>query len=217
VRRRRIHRHTLDSPGVTRRIPRVWYRRPIGWLWFAAWAVILNVAHRPWHELGGLLSERMRWLERFVIGAAFMIGCYVGSYARDAAQSSTGRTHFSLLRYIWTPPAALAAAAMLVFELRGDWPRILLVLAGFLAYWAGLDASLGAWPLVGGRHYSFRGPIECDSGDNGSSRESRARALSDLTGQSQHLPGRAGDGDLGQARGGDPPQIDARRDTASSQ
>jgi hypothetical protein len=164
-----------------------------------------------------LLSERMRWLERFVIGATFMIGCFVGSYARDAAQSGTGRTHSSLLRYIWIPPAALTASAMLVFELRGSWSWILLVLAGFLAYWAGLDASLGAWPLVGGRHYSFRGPIECDSGDNGSSRERRTTALTDLTGQSQHLPGRAGDGDLGQTRGGDPPQINARRDTASSQ
>ena len=33
---------------------------------------------------------------------------------------------------------------------------------GFLAYWAGVDAALAAYPLARGEHYSFTGPIRAE-------------------------------------------------------
>lgn len=102
----------------------------------------------------------MRWLERFVLGAAFFVGCFVGSFVRDAAGTPHGRPHVEALRFVWIPPAAIAAVAMAVCHHLGRWPWTLLVLAGFAAYWAGLDAAVGAWPLARGRHFSPTGQIE---------------------------------------------------------
>ena len=51
---------------------------------------------------------------------------------------------------------------MAVFHQLGRWPWTLLVLAGFAAYWAGLDAAVGAWPLARGRHYSLTRLITLD-------------------------------------------------------
>lgn len=137
-------------------------RRLVGWVWLALWALAIDLVHRPWHELGGPLTERMRWLERFVLGAAFLVGCFVGSFVRDAAQKVRWRPHLDSLRFVWIPPAALVAVAMAVLHGLGHWPWTLLVLAAFTAYWAGLDASVGAWPLARGRHYNPIGPIEAD-------------------------------------------------------
>jgi hypothetical protein len=106
----------------------------------------------------------MRWLERFVLGAAFLVGCFVGSFVRDWAGSIRGRPHLEALRFVWIPPAALAAVTMAVCHHHGHWPFTLLVLVAFVAYWAGLDAAVGAWPLARGRHYSPTGMIELDRG-----------------------------------------------------
>lgn len=133
---------------------RRWVRQASGWIWLLLWAAILDFLHRPWHELGGLLSERMRWLERFVLGAAFLVGCFVGSFVRDAAQSFRGRNHVDSLRFVWIPPAALTAVTMAACARFDRWPWTLLVLTGFMAYWAGLDAAVGAWHLARGRDYS---------------------------------------------------------------
>jgi hypothetical protein len=118
------------------------------------------VLHRPWHELGGTLSERMRWLERVVLGAAFVVGCFVGAYVRDRASSLGGRSHLDSLRRVWIPPAAISAAVLVTLQCVGQWPWILLVLTGFVAYWAGLDAAVGAWPLVRGDVSRPAGRIE---------------------------------------------------------
>jgi hypothetical protein len=104
----------------------------------------------------------MRWLERMVLGASFLVGCFVGSFVRDAAGAIRGRPHLDSLRFVWIPPAALAAAAMAVCHHLGRWPWTLLVLTGFAAYWAGLDTAVGAWPLARGRHYRPAGRIEID-------------------------------------------------------
>jgi hypothetical protein len=136
------------------------------------WAAVLDFLHRPWHELGGLLTERMRWLERFVLGAAFLVGCFVGSFVRDAAGSARGRPHLDSLRFAWIPPATWAALTMAVCHHLGHWPWTLLVLAGFAAYWAGLDAAVGAWPLARGRDYSPTRLIKLD--------RTRARSRYDL-------------------------------------
>jgi len=145
-----------------RRVGSRWVRQCVGWAWLLMWAAVLELVHRPWHELGGLLSERMRWLERFVLGAAFLAGCFIGSFVRDASQSVRGRPHLDSLRFVWIPPAALAAVTMAASWHLDQWPWTLLVLTGFAAYWAGLDAAIGAWPLARGRHYSLTERIEAD-------------------------------------------------------
>jgi len=104
----------------------------------------------------------MRWLERFVLGASFLVGCLVGSFVRDAAQAVRRRAHLDSLRFVWIPPASLVVVAAVALHGLGLWPWTLLVLVGFAAYWAGLDASVGAWPLARGRHYSPTGPIQAD-------------------------------------------------------
>jgi len=134
-------------------------RRLVGTLWFASWLIVLRAVHRPWEELGGVIPERARWLERLVLGAAFVAGCLVGTVVREKAQGPLVQSHARALRYVWIPPGALAAGVMLF---TGDWQRQLLVLVGALAYWAGLDIAVGAWPLLSGRHYAFRTRIERD-------------------------------------------------------
>jgi hypothetical protein len=137
-------------------------RQIAGWSWLLLWAAALELVHRPWHELGGLLSERMRWLERFTLGAAFLVGCFVGSFVRDSASSVRCRPHVDSLRFVWMPPGILVAVAMAASWHLGRWPWTLLLLVAFAAYWAGLDAAIGAWPLARGRHYSLAWRIERD-------------------------------------------------------
>jgi hypothetical protein len=142
-----------------------WARRVVGFTWLALWAAAIVTVHRPWRELGGWLTEDLRWLERVVLGASFLIGCFVGSFVRDAARSPGGRPHVDSLRFVWIPPGASAAASMIASSLGGWWPWTLMVLVGFVGYWAGLDAAIGAWPLACGRHYRLAGRIRSDPPD----------------------------------------------------
>lgn len=123
-------------------------RHAAGLLWLCVWAVVLFEADRPWRELGGLLGERMRWLERFVLGSAFVVGCLVGTLARDATGDAESHRPIPLPRRAWLVPSLCVVVAMIGLESRGAWPWVLLLLAGWLAYWCGLDVSRGAWPLL---------------------------------------------------------------------
>ena len=134
--------------------------RGAGWLWTAAWVGVLYLVTYPWKHLGGLVSEQLRWTEWFVLGIGFIAGSTVGVFCRDAARPGTGRSHASLLRFVWLPVAATTAAAMLTLVCVGQRDAIGVVLTAFLAYWAGLDLSIGAVPLMQGRSYSFRRAIE---------------------------------------------------------
>jgi len=110
------------------------------------WAAILQAADRPWRELGGLLSERMRWLERIVLGGALVAGWVAGLPPPDDAPR---QPRSMLLRRIpWLAPGAVVALALVVLEICGLWKWVLLLFAGWLAYWAGLDLAGGAWPLL---------------------------------------------------------------------
>ena len=140
----------------------MWMHRAAGWLWAGAWSVILFTVHAPWSELGGLVSERLRWTEWFVLSTALLVGQCVGSYARHAARAGTGRSHAGLLRWLLLPQAAAVAAALVVLRLYGPDEVIGVVATGFLAYWAGLDLAFAAWPLMTGRSYRFRAGIDPD-------------------------------------------------------
>lgn len=144
---------------------RPWARRIAGILWLGAWVVVVGAAHAPWRHLGGLVDERVRYWERVVLAAATIIGCFVGATARDAARPGSGRSHARLVRHVLVAPAGAAAILLLVLRQAGatDWIGVSTI--GLLAYAAGLDIGIGAWPLLTGRHYSFTGPIEPDGPD----------------------------------------------------
>jgi hypothetical protein len=112
-------------------------RRLAGWLWLAAWCTVLYLVHSPWRELGGIVSERMRWSERFVLPMGFVIGCYAGSLFR----------RYSAL----LPVAILAAAALSILRVMGLTDTIGVLFTAFAAYWAGVDVSGGAYPMMMGK------------------------------------------------------------------
>lgn len=135
-------------------------RRVAGWAWILGWGVVLWLVASPWRDLGGLVDERLRWLERFVLGAGLVIGWRIGALARRAARPGTGHCHATLLRRLLWPLAALTAAGLVLLRFTGRPDPIGVVLTAFLSYWAGLDLAFGAWPLVGGAPYSFSGSID---------------------------------------------------------
>lgn len=138
---------------------RQFLRRLAGWLWILSWAVVLWLLVSPWRELGGMVSERWRWLEWLALGWGPVLGCHVAGMGRLAAKPGTGLSHARLLRRLLVAPAALIAATLLVLRCLRHEEAIGVLVTGFLAYWAGLDLALGGWPLARGEPYSFRGPL----------------------------------------------------------
>jgi len=131
-------------------------------IWVAAWAVLLYLVVRPWLDLGGLVGERMRWLEAFVLVAALLAGHTAGEYGREVSGPASGRSHATLLRFVVLIPATLTATALVVLRLIEQHDLTGIVLTGFVAQWAGFDFGFGAMPLIQGRSYRFRGPIDRD-------------------------------------------------------
>ncbi len=137
----------------------MWRRRLVGWLWIGAWLTVLTSVHAPWSDLGGIVSERTRWIERVTLGTCAIFGAFAGAVGRERSTRPGGPSHAALVRWIWIPPAAAAAAVAAVAALAGRWAETLIALVGILSYWAGLDAAFGAWPLACGAPYSFSRPI----------------------------------------------------------
>jgi hypothetical protein len=123
---------------------------------------VLYVFASPWRHLGGLVDERLRWLERAVLAFAPILGCLVGGFVRDAAQRGVGWTHARSQRVALWPVAAAIAVLLIVLRSSGDRDAIGVAVSALLGYWAGMDLTVGAWPLTHGLHYRFEGPIEPD-------------------------------------------------------
>jgi len=134
--------------------------RVLGGLWILAWFSVLLVASHPLQQLGGIVSERVRWLQYCVMGCAVIAGCLVGTFGRDAAHPGSGRTHLRLLRPLLGIPAGVTCAVLIVARIFGADGAIHVVFCGLLSYWAGLDLGFGAGPLVEGRDYSPNRPIQ---------------------------------------------------------
>lgn len=111
---------------------------------------MLYLVAAPWDDLGGLVSERLRWLESFVVAAAPLIGFTAGRFGRDGLRPESGRTYVWLVRWLLYPPALLAAASLVLLALSGHDELIGILLTALLGYWAGLDTALGALPLMEG-------------------------------------------------------------------
>lgn len=141
---------------------RVRLRKMAGYFWLAAWIVVLYVVAAPWRHLGGLVDERLRWLEWFVLVTALPIGFTAGRFARDAAEHDGRRTHSRLLRLVLYPPAILTAAVLIALTAIGERGSIGVVATAFLSYWAGLDIAFGAVPLMEGKSYRFDRALEAE-------------------------------------------------------
>ncbi len=144
---------------VDRTRPARWGRRVAGWVWIAAWLVVLASAHAPWTDLGGIVSEHLRWIERATLGLAAILGWLAGACGRDRASRASGLSHAAQLRWIWMPQAGAAGIVLTYAQATDGWAVGLIGLVGFLAYWAGLDVGFAAWPLARGEPYSFRRSI----------------------------------------------------------
>jgi hypothetical protein len=135
-------------------------RRVAGWAWLTAWCGVLWAVAAPWRNLGGLESERLRWLEWWVLCAGIALGFTLGRGARDWARSGVGRTHARALRVALYPPGLVAAAALAALSMVGERGPTGVVATAFLSYWAGFDVAFGAVPLMEGGSYAFNRPLD---------------------------------------------------------
>ena len=92
------------------------FTRLAGWLWIAAWCALLWLVVAPWTDLGGVVGERWRWLNRLALGVGLVVGGEVGSLGRRAARPATGLCHARLLRRTHLLPGLLVAGGLLVLQ-----------------------------------------------------------------------------------------------------
>ena len=152
----------MDFPIVrSRRV----LRRVAGWAWLAAWCGVLWAVAAPWRHLGGLESERLRWLEWWALCAGIALGFTMGRGIRDWVQSGVGRTHARALRFALYPPGLVAAIALVALSSVGERGPVGVVATAFLSYWAGLDVAFGAVPLIEGESYAFARPLDPTDAD----------------------------------------------------
>jgi hypothetical protein len=140
-------------------------RRIAGWAWLFSWCGVLYAVAAPWRNLGGLESERLRWLEWWALCAGIALGFTMGRGARDWAKGGLGRTHALALRVALYPPAIVAAIALVALAIVSERGPIGVVATAFLSYWAGFDAAFGAVPLIEGQSYAFNRPLDPDDAD----------------------------------------------------
>ncbi len=129
--------------------------RALGAAWLASWLFVLFLLFDVWSNLGGLVDERLRWWARLGLSGGPVIGYTAGLYARELAGWGSGRSHASLLRSFWSPPALLVCFVALKLTVDGRPDDARVVFGTFCAYWAGFDTAIGAWPLLCGRPYRF--------------------------------------------------------------
>lgn len=152
----------MASARASRERVRAFRRRAAGYAWLVLWTAVLWIFVDPWRRLGGIESEWLRWLEGWALATGLILGALIGRFARDAATGIVGRTHAALLRYVLYPPAAIAAIVLVALRVNEEPGPIGVVATAFLAYWAGLDLTFGALPLMEGKDYAFERPLEPD-------------------------------------------------------
>jgi len=133
--------------------------RALGVIWLAIWIFFLVFLFDVWAQLGGLVGERLRWWARLGLTGGPVIGYIAGLRAREMARWGSGRSHASLLRLFWVPPAILVCGLLLQMSVAARHDEARATLGAFCAYWAGFDAAIAAWPLACGRPYRFTADI----------------------------------------------------------
>ncbi len=132
----------MDSPGAGTR----WSGLSVATLWVALWLAALVVVTRPWRELGGLVSERTRWLGRFVALTGLCLGFTAARWAVSDEPPTRGPWPRKLRRLLY-PPGAAAAIAMTILRLRGDAEAVGIALTSLVAVVAGIWTGL--WQVTG--------------------------------------------------------------------
>ncbi len=140
-------------------------RRAAGWAWLGGWILVLYLVAAPWRELGGIVDERVRWLEAVALPMSVLIGFTVGRWGRERALEGGG-THLALLRRVRYPAAGLTAAGLIALAAIGERGPAGVLFTALLAYWAGLDLAFGAVPLMEGRSYRFARPLDPEPPDS---------------------------------------------------
>ena len=110
------------------------------WSWIAGWCWLLWLVVRPWNELGGVVSERLRWCEHAACGLGLIVGYTAGDLARLGDGHCGRRGH----RARWLLYPALTVALLAVAWLRGSGrdDAIGVAFTGWLAYTAGASTGL---------------------------------------------------------------------------
>ena len=123
-------------------------RRTVGWVRLLAWGGALYLSVLPWGNLGGLVDERLRWLEWFVLGVAGIAGCTAGLVARDACAVSAVLLATTFRRSLHYPSLLLVAAGMLFLHTTRRDDAIGVLLTGGLAFVAGVDVGFDVWRQI---------------------------------------------------------------------
>jgi hypothetical protein len=116
-------------------------RRLVGLIWFATWSGLIYLTVLPWRNLGGLVSEWLLWLERFVLYACLALGFSLGEIVRLSARRGGGKGGARKLRWLLYPAALGALAGMLLLGATGRHDAIGIVLTGLLAYAGAVSTS----------------------------------------------------------------------------
>ena len=110
------------------------------WIRIALWVGLFHMAHAPWSELGGLIDEWWRWLERVVALGSCLCGHTVGGLLRDRRE--TGRpVSGRALRTGLSVPAAIVAVLLVVLRVAGHETAVGIALVGLLGYGTGFAAG----------------------------------------------------------------------------
>lgn len=131
-------------------------------LWLTIWMAVLYAVAAPWRQFGGIVDERLRWLEGFVLVVGLSLGFVMGRFGRDVAGPGSGRAHIDVLRCLLYPLSLLTAAALIVLTALGRRDPVGVVVTAFLACWAGMDIAFGAVPLMEGRPHGMLRPVDPD-------------------------------------------------------
>jgi hypothetical protein len=117
-----------------------WLRSIAVLAWIAGWVLLLWVVASPWGDLGGLVSEQLRWFQRFALWMGLVVGHLAGAYACRAAALSGRRAR--AIRWLLYPASVIAAASMVRLIASGDDDTIGVVLSAWLSYTAGATSAL---------------------------------------------------------------------------
>ena len=120
----------------------LWWRRLLGLTWLVTWSSLLYLSVRPWHDLGGLVSERSRWWVRFALYAGLALGFAAGEIVRGPVARGRNAASFGRrLRWLLYPTALAGTACMLLLQATRRHDSIGILLTGLLSYTAGASTS----------------------------------------------------------------------------
>jgi hypothetical protein len=106
---------------------------------------------RPWQDLGGLVSERLRWLENWVTLTGAVVGFTLARAAEELGSPDRPARVGRLLSALLYPVALAATGSLLVLEVRGAEEAASIVTSALVSYGAGVVHALVGLPLLQGR------------------------------------------------------------------